>query len=59
MELSGLKIENFLMFSRKKVFLYFRKWNFLALRTKNFRREPSWLEKYKKPTLKKFLYFRK
>ena len=34
MELFGTKMKNFLMFSQKKVFLYFRKLNVLALRLK-------------------------
>ena len=34
MELFGTKMKNFLMFSQKKVFLYFRKPNVLALRLK-------------------------
>ena len=42
------------------VFLYFRKWNFLAPSLKSilyFRRELSKFKKLKKPTLKKFLIF--
>ena len=34
MELSSPKIKNFLIFSQKKFFLYFGKWNFLTLRLK-------------------------
>ena len=56
MELFGSKIKKILMFSQKEVslyfriffFLYFRKWNFLALILKNFRK--------RKPQ-KKFLIF--
>ena len=36
MELTGITIKNFLIFSQQKLFLYFRKWNFLY-----FRRELS------------------
>ena len=41
------------------IFLCFWKWDFLATRLKTSRRELSELEKQKKPTLKKFLYFGK
>ena len=37
--------------------LYFGKWNFLAPRLNNFRRELSELEKLKKITLKIFIMF--
>ena len=45
MELFGSKIKIFLIFSQEKLFLYFEKWNFLALRLKNFKRELSKLKK--------------
>ena len=45
MELSGPKIERLSYIFLKKFFLYFGKWNFLALRLKNFRRELSELKK--------------
>ena len=51
MELSTPQLKKFLIFSQKKFFLYFRKYNFLALCLKNFlyfRRELSKLEKLKK-----------
>ena len=38
MELSCLKIKKFLIFSRKKFFLYFGKWNFSVLAS-NFSRK--------------------
>ena len=50
------------IFSEKKLFLHFGKWNFLTLRIKKFRRELSELKKLKekqKNTLKKFLIFGK
>ena len=60
MELFGSKIKKFLIFSQKKIFLYFGKWNFLGLRFKNFRREYSELKKLKKKKHpeKNFLHFR-
>ena len=57
MELSSPKIKKVLIFSQKKLFLYFRKWNFPALRIKYFRRELSDLEKQKKNLSEKFLIF--
>ena len=59
MELSSPKIKNFPIFSQKKFFLYFGKWNFLFLRFKNFRREFLEPKKFKKPLWKNFFYFRK
>ena len=63
MELFGTKMKNFLMFSQKKVFLYFRKSNVLVLRLK--KNYTFFLYLYflyfflKKPTPKNFLYFLK
>ena len=61
MEIFSSKIKKLLISSqKKKFFLYFGKWNFLALTVKNFlyfRKELSGLEKLKKITLKKFLIF--
>ena len=54
----ALRLKNFLYFLKRKLFFYFRKWNPL----KNFlyfRGElPSWKNKKKKNSLKKFLMFR-
>ena len=56
MELSSIKIKKVLMFSQKKLFLYFGKWNFfkkLIFQEGTFR-----VQKIKEPTLKKFIIFR-
>ena len=58
MERFDTKIKKFVIFSQKKFFSYFAKWNFPAPRLKNFRRELSDLKKFlKKSTLKKILIF--
>ena len=44
--------KKFLIFSQKKLFLYFEKRNFLALRVKDFRREISELAKQKNHSVK-------
>ena len=36
MEFSSPNIKKILIFSQKRIFLYFVKWNFLALRLQNF-----------------------
>ena len=48
MELSGPKMKNVLIFSKKKFSLYSRQRNFIATRLNNFRTELSELEKLKK-----------
>ena len=51
--------KKFLIFFRKKIFLYFGKWNFLAWRLKNFRKGLSELKKHKDPPQKNLLYLGK
>ena len=58
--ISDPKIKKVLIFSQKKFFPYFWKWNFPARRLKNFRRELSELDKTKKKHSEKISYiFRK
>ena len=45
MEFSDPKIKKVVTFSKRKFFLYFGKWNFIASRLKYFRRELSELKK--------------
>ena len=57
MKLSSPTIKNVIIFSQKKLFFYFGKWNFLK-KLLIFQEGTFQARKIKKPALKKFLIFR-